>query len=122
MDLITERKDCIVDNRDLNNRVVILFGDDVPFVKVFRKHRLLADEILIEKAIQSRQKKGRRRLSSNLSDFTRCNDFNCPINAFCLRFKQRLIDSQTGRKRNVFDFQGCKKNGLWDYFINAFED
>jgi hypothetical protein len=55
-----------------------------------------------------------------LNDVSRCNDYKCPTNAFCARFKQLRLDNEKGIKTMpVTDFNGRKKNGLCDYFINA---
>jgi len=54
------------------------------------------------------------------SFISRCNDYKCPTNAFCARFRQLRIDREKGD--NIFsitDFKGRLKNGLCDYFINA---
>lgn len=56
-----------------------------------------------------------------LNDVSRCNNYKCPINAFCARFRQLRIDSEKGDKVEVpvNHFDGDKKIGLCDHFINA---
>jgi len=55
------------------------------------------------------------------SDISRCDNYKCPTNAFCARFKQIQID-RTKEDRSIYStttFKGHEKNGLCDYFLNA---
>ena len=53
-------------------------------------------------------------------DISRCNDYQCPTNFCCARFRQMRIDRQKGETLvSVNDFKGREKVGLCDYFINA---
>ena len=54
------------------------------------------------------------------NDISRCNDYKCPIGAFCARLRQLHIDKENGNTQmSVTDFKGREKNGLCDYFLNA---
>lgn len=54
------------------------------------------------------------------NDVSRCNDYKCPTNAFCARFRQLRYDKQNGIKPiTVINFKGVEKTGLCEYFINA---
>lgn len=52
-------------------------------------------------------------------DTSRCNNDKCPTAAFCRRYLQMSIDYKKGEKLvSVTDFNGDKKVGLCDYFLN----
>jgi hypothetical protein len=54
------------------------------------------------------------------NDISRCNDYKCPTRAYCARFRQLHIDIKAGNTTfQVTDFQGRRKNGLCDNFINV---
>jgi hypothetical protein len=54
------------------------------------------------------------------NDISRCNDYKCPIGAFCARFRQLRFDKENGNTQmSVTDFKGREKKGLCDYFLNA---
>lgn len=53
-------------------------------------------------------------------DISRCNDYKCPTNFCCARFRQLRIDRQKGEMLvSVNDFKGREKVGLCNHFINA---
>ena len=54
------------------------------------------------------------------NDISRCNDYKCPTNFCCARFRQLRFDREKGNNDfSVTDFEGRKKTGLCDNFINA---
>lgn len=53
------------------------------------------------------------------NDISRCNDYKCPTNFCCARFKQLSIDRKNGNIVWTSDFEGRKKTGLCENFINA---
>jgi hypothetical protein len=53
------------------------------------------------------------------NDLSRCNENKCPTNFCCARFRQLRFDRENGNIFSVTDFEGRKKNGLCDNFINA---
>ena len=51
---------------------------------------------------------------------SRCNDYKCPTNFCCARFRQLRFDREKGNNQfSVTDFEGRKKTGLCENFINA---
>lgn len=54
-------------------------------------------------------------------DISRCNNYKCPTKAFCARFRQIQIDRESEKYPlvSVTHFDGDKKIGLCDYFINV---
>ena len=54
------------------------------------------------------------------NDISRCNDYACPTNAYCARFKQLHIDKENSNGIvSVTNFMGCEKKGLCDNFLNS---
>ena len=52
------------------------------------------------------------------NDISRCNDYKCPTNFCCARFKQLSIDSKKGNTVWISDFEGRKKTGLCEHFLS----
>ena len=53
------------------------------------------------------------------NDISRCNDYKCPTNFCCARFKQLSIDRKNGNTVWTSDFEGRKKTGLCEHFLNV---
>lgn len=53
------------------------------------------------------------------NDISRCNDYKCPTKFCCARFKQLYIDRKNGNTVWTSDFEGRKKTGLCEYFLNV---
>ena len=53
------------------------------------------------------------------NDISRCNDYKCPTNFCCARFRQLRFDRENGNHFSVTDFEGREKTGLCEHFINV---
>lgn len=53
------------------------------------------------------------------NDISRCNDYKCPTNFCCARFKQLSIDRKNGNTVWTSDFEGRKKERLCEHFLNV---
>nr|WP_320022072.1 hypothetical protein [uncultured Draconibacterium sp.] len=55
------------------------------------------------------------------NDISRCNNYSCPINAYCARFRQIQVDRQkedrSGFSTTTYD--GDKIKGMCKHFLNV---
>lgn len=54
-------------------------------------------------------------------DISRCNNYKCPTNFCCARFRQIQVDIKKADRAMVSTtkFNGHEKDGLCDYFLNV---